>query len=109
MTPAATSRFPGHVRSPFSFTSGPLPPVVACTSSDGKPWRALPSHMDARTPAEDQVPAWIADAALRQHHVVSKDSKCAFNLLPEPVRVVFAEVLSDSASVAWHQLACCWT
>jgi len=102
LIPAAASRFPGHMRSPFSFTAGPLPPVVACTSSDGKPWRALPSHMDARTPADDQVPAWIADAALRQHHVVSKDSKCAFNLLPERVRRASAVVLLDLASSPWR-------
>ena len=93
------------MRSPFSFTAGPLPPVVACTSSDGKPWRALPSHMDTRTPPDDQVPAWIADAALRQHHVVSKDSKCAFNLLAERVRRASAVVLLDLASSPWHQVA----
>ena len=74
------------MRSPFSFTMGPLPPVVSCTSSDGKPWRALPTQMDARSPADDQVPTWIADAALRQHHAASKDSKCAFNLLADRVR-----------------------
>lgn len=74
------------MRSPFSFTTGPLPPVLACTSSDGKPWRALPAQMDARTPTDELVPGWIADAALRQHHAASKDSKCAFNLLAERVR-----------------------
>ena len=76
------------MRSPFSFATGPLPPVVACTSSDGKAWRALPTQMNARTPADEQVPSWVADAALRQSHTASKDSKCAFNLLPERVRAL---------------------
>jgi hypothetical protein len=78
---------------------GPLPPVVACTSSDGKAWRALPTQMDKRTPADDQVPTWVADAALRQLHTASKDSKCAFNLLPERVCTLLTAILTARVTV----------
>lgn len=75
---------------------GGLPPVIACSWADGKPWRALPWQLGASAEAGEQMPSWLAEAVEHQQYSASKDSKCAFLIQPAPVRA--------QASVAQSEL-----
>lgn len=80
------SRPPDAGRDDYDIWRGTLAPVIGCSWTDGKPWRALPRQLDSSAEPGDQMPTWVAEAVLHQQYTVSKDSKCAFLIQPAPVR-----------------------